>query len=64
MGDGLLRVLLYVTVCAAAALVHGATRATEPAGIVRHAAREFLRFAGGVALLCFAIWVLTTVVQS
>lgn len=64
MADWAVRLGLYVAVCASAGLVHGATRASSPSGIVRHAIRETVKLGGGIALLCGSIWVLLQVVQS
>ena len=64
MADALVRTAFFLTVCLAAGLVHGATRATTPSAILRHGLREFLKLAGGIALLCGGIWLLLRVVQG
>lgn len=64
MGEALVRAAFFLAVCLAAGLVHGATRATDPAAILRHGLREFLKLAGGIALLCGGIWLLLSVVQG
>lgn len=64
MSESLVRVGFFLAVCLAAGVVQGATRATDPAGIVRHAVRAFVSLAGGIVLLCLAIWLLLRVVQG
>ena len=64
MGDAAVRVLLYLWVCLAAGLVHGATRGTSPARILRHGLRSFVSLAGGIALLGVAILLLLSVTQG
>jgi hypothetical protein len=62
--EGLVRVGFFLAVCLAAGVVQGATRASEPAGILRHAVRAFISLAGGIALLCAGIALLLCVVQG
>lgn len=64
MGEAVVKVALFFAVCLAAGLVHGATRASDAPGIVRHALREFLKLAGGIAILCAGFWLLLEVVQG
>lgn len=58
------RVLLYLWCCLAAGLVHGATRGTAPARILRHGLRSFVSLAGGIALLSVALWLLLLVIHG
>lgn len=64
MRDAVLTLLLYLCVCLAAGLVQGASRASTPAAILRHGLRAFVSLAGGIGLLCGAIWLLLRVTQS
>jgi hypothetical protein len=64
MGDTVVVVLLFLWVCLAAGLVHGATRGTSPARILRHGLRSFLSLSGGIALLGLAIRLLLGVTQG
>lgn len=64
MADALVTLALYLGVCAAAGLAQGATRASTPRGILRHGLRSFVSLAGGIAVLCLAIWLLLRVTQG
>ena len=64
MPDALLRVAFFLGVCLAAGLVQGASRASEPVGILRHGLRSFVSLAGGIGLFCGALWLLLRVTQS
>lgn len=64
MSDGALTVGYFLGVCLAAGLVQGASRASDPAGILRHGLRAFVSLAGGIALLAAAIALLLLVTQG
>jgi hypothetical protein len=64
MREPLATLLLFLGACLAAALVQGASRGNEPRDILREAARGFVTLAGGIALLCAAIWLVVQVAQS
>jgi hypothetical protein len=64
MGDTPARILLYLWVCLAAGLVHGATRGTTPARILRHGFRSFVSLAGGIVIFCVALLLLLAVTQG
>ena len=69
MGDPLTRepavvLCLFVGACLGAAMVSGASRGTALRDVVRETWRSFVALAGGIALLCVAIWLIVLVAQS
>lgn len=64
MRDPVVTILLFVGACLGAAMVHGATRGTERNDIARETWRSFVSLAGGIALLCAAIWAVVSVAQA
>lgn len=64
MDDALPRVAFFLIACAAAGVLTGVTRASTARGIVREALRASVGLAGGIVLLCAAIWLVTAVAQS
>ena len=56
--------MFFLGACLAAGVVTGVTRASTPGGILREASRAFVSLAGGIVLLCVAIWLVTAVAQS
>ena len=63
-GDAFVRIAFFLGACLAAGIVTGVTRASTPGGILREAGRAFVSLAGGIVLLCVAIWLVTAVAQS
>lgn len=64
MREPLVTGLLYVGACLGAAMVHGASRGTQLPQVVRETWRSFVSLAGGIILLCAAIWLVVSVAQS
>jgi hypothetical protein len=56
--------LLFAGACLGAAMVHGASRGTTRPDILRETWRSFVSLAGGIALLCAAIWGIVSVAQA
>jgi hypothetical protein len=56
--------LFFVLGCAGIAMVHGATRGTTLAEILRETWSAFVAYAGGVALLCAVLWMIVAAAQG
>ncbi len=65
MTDGtLFRILCFVALCLAVGMVTGATRASTMRGVLRESLKAFVSLAGGIVLLCVALQLLLSVVQT
>lgn len=64
MSDVVVQLFFYVWVCAAAGFAQGAARASTPSGILRQGLRATVSLAGGIALLCAAIWFVVRITQG
>ncbi|MCG3135687.1 MAG: hypothetical protein HMLKMBBP_03419 [Planctomycetes bacterium] len=57
-------IALFAAACLGASMVHGATHGTTLREVLRETWRGFVRLAGGIALLCLAIWLVTQAAQG
>lgn len=57
-------IALFLAACLGAAMVEGATRGNTQAEVLRATWRAWVKLAGGIGLLCLAIWLVVQAAQG